>query len=248
MILSSSSGWKTTILVWLLRNTMIPIHSFSLKSLLCVKCLNSSSQYSASMNPSSVFFHSMFSSVSLLSQLGPNIKELFRLVEDFVDVIGLRMKEFQDMYEVTDNLGQPCLHQGDLYNYLCLSKQMFLSLLFFLGTLIFRTTMTGHKREPRGGWPDGETDISSAFNIRFTSSKTNNAVGLVIHTQGFIHSADSSHMAYNRIMSTQQSHQLNIFSLVLDLAQNRHWSEGFAICSPMTALLVINTVIRVIRH
>ncbi|KAF3840355.1 hypothetical protein F7725_019072 [Dissostichus mawsoni] len=43
--------------------------------------------------------------------LGPNIKELFRLVEDFVDVIGLRMKDFQDMYEVTDNLGQPYLHQ-----------------------------------------------------------------------------------------------------------------------------------------
>ncbi|KAM9426094.1 adhesion G protein-coupled receptor B1 [Pholidichthys leucotaenia] len=36
--------------------------------------------------------------------LGPNIKELFRLVEDFVDVIGLRMKDFQDMYEATDNL------------------------------------------------------------------------------------------------------------------------------------------------
>uniref|UniRef100_A0A3Q3K8M9 Adhesion G protein-coupled receptor B1 n=1 Tax=Monopterus albus TaxID=43700 RepID=A0A3Q3K8M9_MONAL len=36
--------------------------------------------------------------------LGPSIKELFRLVEDFVDVIGLRMKDFQDMYEVTDNL------------------------------------------------------------------------------------------------------------------------------------------------
>uniref|UniRef100_A0A8C4YXR4 Brain-specific angiogenesis inhibitor 1 n=1 Tax=Gadus morhua TaxID=8049 RepID=A0A8C4YXR4_GADMO len=36
--------------------------------------------------------------------LGPNIKELFRLIEDFVDVIGLRMKDFQDMYEVTENL------------------------------------------------------------------------------------------------------------------------------------------------
>ncbi|CAG6016112.1 unnamed protein product [Menidia menidia] len=36
--------------------------------------------------------------------LGPNIKELFRLVEDFVDVIRLRMKDFQDIYEVTDNL------------------------------------------------------------------------------------------------------------------------------------------------
>lgn len=30
-------------------------------------------------------------------------------MEDFVDVIGLRMKGFQDMYEVTDNLGQSYL-------------------------------------------------------------------------------------------------------------------------------------------
>ncbi|XP_068616631.1 adhesion G protein-coupled receptor B1 [Brachionichthys hirsutus] len=36
--------------------------------------------------------------------LGPNVRELFRLLEDFVDVIGMRMKDFQDMYEVTDNL------------------------------------------------------------------------------------------------------------------------------------------------
>ncbi|XP_060725777.1 adhesion G protein-coupled receptor B1 isoform X1 [Tachysurus vachellii] len=36
--------------------------------------------------------------------LGPNVKEVFRLVEDFVDVISLRMKDFQDNYEVTDNL------------------------------------------------------------------------------------------------------------------------------------------------
>uniref|UniRef100_A0A673IVY5 Brain-specific angiogenesis inhibitor 1-like n=1 Tax=Sinocyclocheilus rhinocerous TaxID=307959 RepID=A0A673IVY5_9TELE len=36
--------------------------------------------------------------------LGPNVKELFRLVEDFLDVISLRMKDFQDTYEVTDNL------------------------------------------------------------------------------------------------------------------------------------------------
>uniref|UniRef100_A0AAY4AGY7 Adhesion G protein-coupled receptor B1 n=1 Tax=Denticeps clupeoides TaxID=299321 RepID=A0AAY4AGY7_9TELE len=36
--------------------------------------------------------------------LGPNIKELFRLVEDFVDVISLRRKDFQDTYEVTENL------------------------------------------------------------------------------------------------------------------------------------------------
>uniref|UniRef100_A0A3Q4AIE2 Uncharacterized protein n=1 Tax=Mola mola TaxID=94237 RepID=A0A3Q4AIE2_MOLML len=36
--------------------------------------------------------------------MGPNIKELFHLVEDFVDAIGLRMKDFQDMYEVTNNI------------------------------------------------------------------------------------------------------------------------------------------------
>ncbi|XP_010782738.1 brain-specific angiogenesis inhibitor 1-like [Notothenia coriiceps] len=61
--------------------------------------------------------------------LGPNIKELFRLVEDFVDVIGLRMKDFQDMYEVTDNLGQPYLH----HSYLCSSKETLITaLLYFL--------------------------------------------------------------------------------------------------------------------
>uniref|UniRef100_A0A2K5CZZ3 Adhesion G protein-coupled receptor B1 n=1 Tax=Aotus nancymaae TaxID=37293 RepID=A0A2K5CZZ3_AOTNA len=35
---------------------------------------------------------------------GPNAKELFRLVEDFVDVIGFRMKDLRDAYQVTDNL------------------------------------------------------------------------------------------------------------------------------------------------
>lgn len=60
-------------------------------------------------------------------QLGPNIKELFRLVEDFVDVIGLRMKDFQDMYEVTDNLGQPYLH----HSYLCSSKETLITALLY---------------------------------------------------------------------------------------------------------------------
>ncbi|CAM5088147.1 unnamed protein product [Eretmochelys imbricata] len=36
--------------------------------------------------------------------VGPNAKELFRLVEDFIDVIGFRMKDFRDSYQVTDNL------------------------------------------------------------------------------------------------------------------------------------------------
>ncbi|XP_033849020.2 adhesion G protein-coupled receptor B1-like isoform X2 [Acipenser ruthenus] len=36
--------------------------------------------------------------------MGPNAKELFRLVEDFIDVIGFRMKDFRDSYQVTENL------------------------------------------------------------------------------------------------------------------------------------------------
>lgn len=40
-------------------------------------------------------------------QMGPNAKELFRLVEDFVGVIGFRMKDLRDAYQVTDNLGEP---------------------------------------------------------------------------------------------------------------------------------------------
>lgn len=39
-------------------------------------------------------------------QMGPNARELFRLVEDFVDVIGFRMKDLRDAYQVTDNLGK----------------------------------------------------------------------------------------------------------------------------------------------
>ncbi|ELW63437.1 Brain-specific angiogenesis inhibitor 1 [Tupaia chinensis] len=37
-------------------------------------------------------------------RMGPNARELFRLVEDFVDVIGFRMKDLRDAYQVTDNL------------------------------------------------------------------------------------------------------------------------------------------------
>ncbi|KAG7469889.1 hypothetical protein MATL_G00133680 [Megalops atlanticus] len=67
-------------------------------------------------NPSSADIQNFVQSVSNLlmeenrerweetQMLGPNIKELFRLVEDFVDVIGFRMKDFQDTYEVTENL------------------------------------------------------------------------------------------------------------------------------------------------
>ncbi|XP_077568084.1 adhesion G protein-coupled receptor B1-like isoform X5 [Stigmatopora nigra] len=36
--------------------------------------------------------------------LGPSVTELFHLIEEFVEVIGLRMKDFQDMYEVADNI------------------------------------------------------------------------------------------------------------------------------------------------
>ncbi|XP_046875286.1 adhesion G protein-coupled receptor B1 [Hypomesus transpacificus] len=36
--------------------------------------------------------------------MGLNVKEFLRLVEDFVDMIGMQMKDFQDIYEVTENL------------------------------------------------------------------------------------------------------------------------------------------------
>lgn len=88
--------------------------------------------------------------MSLFSQLGPNIKELFRLVEDFVDVIGLRMKDFQDMYEVTDNLGQPYLHQGDPYTYLFLYKTNTLTTFFSLNTHLHKYNAV-HKRQNKGG-------------------------------------------------------------------------------------------------
>ncbi|XP_057689627.1 adhesion G protein-coupled receptor B1-like isoform X2 [Corythoichthys intestinalis] len=51
--------------------------------------------------------------------LGPNITVLFHLIEEFVDVIGHRMKDFQDMYEVTDNIvlsihKRPLLSNADI--------------------------------------------------------------------------------------------------------------------------------------
>lgn len=39
--------------------------------------------------------------------MGAHIKEFLRLVEDFVSMIGMQMSGFQDIYEVTENLGEP---------------------------------------------------------------------------------------------------------------------------------------------
>ncbi|KAM8967734.1 adhesion G protein-coupled receptor B1 isoform 2-T2 [Pelodytes ibericus] len=36
--------------------------------------------------------------------MGLNVKDLFKLVEDFIEVIGFRMKDFKDSYQVTDNI------------------------------------------------------------------------------------------------------------------------------------------------
>ncbi|CAB1321170.1 unnamed protein product [Coregonus sp. 'balchen'] len=36
--------------------------------------------------------------------MGANVKEFLQLVENFVDMIGMQMKDFQDIYEVTENL------------------------------------------------------------------------------------------------------------------------------------------------
>lgn len=40
-------------------------------------------------------------------QMGANIKVFLRLVEDFVSMLGMKMSGFQDIYEVTENLGEP---------------------------------------------------------------------------------------------------------------------------------------------
>uniref|UniRef100_A0A672LZB5 Adhesion G protein-coupled receptor B1 n=1 Tax=Sinocyclocheilus grahami TaxID=75366 RepID=A0A672LZB5_SINGR len=38
--------------------------------------------------------------------MGANIKEFFSLIESFIDMIGRQMRDFQDIYEITDNLGE----------------------------------------------------------------------------------------------------------------------------------------------
>lgn len=38
--------------------------------------------------------------------MGVNIRELFSLFEDFVDIIGKQMRDFQDVYEMTENFGE----------------------------------------------------------------------------------------------------------------------------------------------
>lgn len=39
--------------------------------------------------------------------MGASVKEFFRLVEDFVNMLGVQMSGFQDVYEVTENFGEP---------------------------------------------------------------------------------------------------------------------------------------------
>lgn len=39
--------------------------------------------------------------------MGASIKGFLRLVEEFVNMIGIQMSGFQDIYEVTENLGEP---------------------------------------------------------------------------------------------------------------------------------------------
>lgn len=42
--------------------------------------------------------------------MGANVKEFLHLVEEFVNMVGLQMGGFQDIYEVTENLGEPPPH------------------------------------------------------------------------------------------------------------------------------------------
>lgn len=53
--------------------------------------------------------------------MGANIKEFFSLVENFIDMIGRQMRDFQDIYEVTENLGEcETGHETEAERYLCL--------------------------------------------------------------------------------------------------------------------------------
>lgn len=38
--------------------------------------------------------------------MGVNIRELFNLIEEFIDIIGKQMRDFQDIYEMTENFGK----------------------------------------------------------------------------------------------------------------------------------------------
>jgi len=38
--------------------------------------------------------------------MGATIKQFLRMVEDFVNIIGMQMSGFQEIYEVTENLGE----------------------------------------------------------------------------------------------------------------------------------------------
>lgn len=42
--------------------------------------------------------------------MGANVKEFLHLVEEFVNMVGLQMSGFQDIYEVTENLGERPQH------------------------------------------------------------------------------------------------------------------------------------------
>ena len=97
-----------------------------------------------------------------LFQLGPNIKELFRLIEDFVDVIGLRMKDFQDMYEVTENLGGlSAYHSIYYYYYIIIRLPCFTCFTFYMeGSAIFMFIFIQnmlHVKYPRNTYAQGNT-------------------------------------------------------------------------------------------
>lgn len=57
--------------------------------------------------PDSRFLFSLSIFFLPFMQMGTNVKEFLRLVEDFVNMIGMQMSGFQDIYEVTENLGEP---------------------------------------------------------------------------------------------------------------------------------------------
>lgn len=48
--------------------------------------------------------------------MGANVKEFLHLVEEFVDMVGLQMSGFQDIYEVTENIGETPLLSNSTFS------------------------------------------------------------------------------------------------------------------------------------
>lgn len=126
-----------------------------------------------------------------LLQMGANIKEFFSLVENFIDMIGRQMRDFQDIYEVTENLGE-CgtshVTEEERYLCLCVFDCCFLIVSSELSIQKRPRTMTADVTFPLKGWR-GMIDWVRNSEEKITVSR--NALSLDVpgtHTLAHTHS------------------------------------------------------------